>query len=79
MKPASEIVYAPKCAGCGTLKQKSNNWWVASIRDNTFVIGPMPHVSAYQEGVWYLCGHECVHSMLAEYMAEKQQPQPHER
>ena len=75
MKPTSEIVYAPKCAGCDILKQKSNNWWTVSIVESLLMIGPMSHVDGYREGVWYLCGHECVHAIVGEYMSENQHPQ----
>ena len=68
MKPQSEIVHTVKCAGCGAMKQKSNNWWQIHLEEGKLVLEPMAKNFLDLNGMWFLCGFECVHTMFNEYM-----------
>ena len=72
MRSTSEVVNTVKCAVCGTLKQKSNNWWMVVMgrERNQFRLTPMPNDKDYDKDAWYLCGEKCVGELVSEYMKD---------
>lgn len=75
MRAPSEVVRTIKCAVCGTMKQKSNNWWEVKFYDNLGVryltLGSMPKDYVEDGESYYLCGTACVTKIINEHMDEQ--------
>jgi hypothetical protein len=71
MKPPSEIVSTVKCANCGAMKQKSNNWWMIYRLEDSGAIAIMPMIGEIANDIWYLCGVACVQATVNDYMSDR--------
>ena len=61
------------CDVCGKVKGKVNHWWVVCLGAGDplrMVILPWTDASAVHDDFIHLCGQECVHKKLDEFMSE---------
>jgi hypothetical protein len=62
------------CDICGTEKEQTNHWYVAYDQGNEFHVSGWSPSSPVQAGAKHLCGQNCLHKMLDEFLAAHMHP-----
>ena len=67
-----------KCDTCKKTKGETNRWFLVVVVGNRFIVDSFEALADFKatyEGagavIRHLCGHECVHAKLNEFMGER--------
>ena len=58
------------CDGCKAVKKETNHWWIVSVSTEVLSLMPWNEDVAAQEGIYHLCGGECVSKFLSARMED---------